>query len=467
VTTWAFFLIMAAADAETPAATTKPLIEPDRGWHGDLSITQEYRLRTAQPGAAATAEVLGEATAATPRRDQDLRFALESQGWGLRDHLRGQMSSALWLSLEGRRSLGQPDLFGEVSDYRQPLWVIYSLSAEWRHSLPLEHLRLGRQTSEHGPPITFDGGSVGLRLWERKLSLFGYAGRTVHFFESQPGLLDYWVACAGATFWATENTRLEIDSRLERDGILSREAQQLDFLYVNSYGLSLSTRFSESWAKLYARGLDRKPSRAGGALHLASSELSAGLDAQVNAQLRTLGEISENENPFYSILGPSQPNLRARLELWKGLALGPLTVADLRLGWRMRQLLSGSEGPFNRNGGGVYFQAAIDNLGVKGLFLSGIAEWNYVPWSLSRDSYLAFGGSAGYNARRFKVESGTYYQQWKVTLYRDAEELQNARTLFGLASVRPLAWFELRARYTVEIVDRMIQSVFLSLREDF
>jgi hypothetical protein len=132
----------------------------------------------------------------------------------------------------------------------------------------------------------------------------------------------------------------------------------------------------------------------------------------------------------------------------------------------VRQLLRGTEGPFNRNFGGIYFQSELNDLAVKGLFATGILEWNYVPWSVSRDSFLALGGSAGYSVRRIKVEAGTYYQRWKVNYYRDVEELQNARTVYASAGVRALPWLELRARYTLEIVDRYIQSAFFSIRED-
>jgi hypothetical protein len=395
-----------------------------------------------------------------------LRLTLDGQGRGYHDHLQGQISAALWWDVDGHVPTGQPDLFGEFSDYRQPLFVVYALSAEWRRSLPLEYLRLGRQASEHGLPITFDGGSLGLRLWERQLSLFGYAGRTVHFFETQPGLFENWVMCAGAVYRPSEHIRLEADSRFEHDTVISRDAPQRVWIYAHSYGLTLSTRFQESWAKLFVRGLDRSASHAGGALRLAFPSLAAGIDAQASAQLRTLGEISENENPFYSLLGPSLPNLRARVEVWKEIALGQLTTLGLRAGWRVRQLLRGTEGPFNRNFGGIYFQSELNDLAVKGLFATGILEWNYVPWSVSRDSFLALGGSAGYSIRRIKVEAGTYYQRWKVNYYRDVEELQNARTVYTSAGVRALPWLELRARYTLEIVDRTIQSAFFSIRED-
>ncbi len=464
---WPLTLLATLAGPESAAATAQVRVEPERAWSGDLSLAQEYRVRNAPSGSAATSGVLGVPVAANPTPDQDLRLTLDGQGRGYRDHLQGQISAAFWYDLDGHVPSGQPDLFGETSDYRQPLIVVYALSAEWRRSLPLEYLRLGRQASEHGLPITFDGGSLGLRLWERQLSLFGYAGRTVHFFEVQPGLFENWVMCAGAGYRPSENLRLEVDSRFEHDTVLSQDAQQRDWVYAHSYGLTLSTRFENGWARLFVRGLNRSASHAGGALRMAFPSISAGIDAQASAQLRTLGEISENENPFYSLLGPSLPNLRARLEVWKEIGLGQLTTLNLRAGWRVRQLLRGAESPFNRNTGGVYFQTEVNNLGLKSLFATGILEWNYVPWSLANDSFLTLGGSAGYSIRRVKVEAGTYYQRWKVNYYRDVEELQNARTVFGTVAVRALPWLEVRARYTAEIVDRTIQSVFLSLREDF
>jgi hypothetical protein len=466
---WPFTLFATLAPPASGDATVQLPVEPAPAWSGELSLVQEYRVREAPSGSADTTGVLGVPVAVNPRTDHDLRLTLDGQGRGFHDRLQGQISAALWWDMDGHVPTGQPgqtDLFGEFSDYRQPLFVVYALSAEWRRSLPLEYLRLGRQVSEHGLPITFDGGSLGLRLWERQLSLFGYAGRTVHFFETQPGLFENWVTCAGAGYRPSEHIRLEADSRFEHDTVISRDVPQRVWVYAHSYGLALSTRFQESWGKLFVRGLDRSASHAGGALRLAFPSLAAGIDAQASAQLRTLGEISENENPFYSLLGPSLPNLRARVEVWKEIALGQLTTLGLRAGWRVRQLLSGTEGPFNRNYGGIYFQSELNDLAVKGLFATGILEWNYVPWSVSRDSFLALGGSAGYSIRRIKVEAGTYYQRWKVNYYRDVEELQNARTVYASTGVRALPWLELRARYTLEIVDRYIQSAFFSIRED-
>jgi len=459
---WPLTLLAALAAPASAEVTVQTPIDPVREWSGELSLLQEYRARSASAGSEVSSGTLE-----GPRTDQDLRLTLDAQGRGLHDRLRGQISAAFWYDLDEHvPSQGEPGYFGEVSDYRQPLFLVYSLSVEWRHSLPLEYVRLGRQQSEHGLPLTFDGGSLELRLWERKLSLFGYGGRTIHFFATQPKLFENWVTCVGAGYRPNEKIGFEFDSRFERDAVLTQDGTDANLVYAHSYGLTMSTRFDETWAKLFVRGLNRGASHAGGALHLVLSPLGLGIDAQASAQLRTLGEVSETENPFYSLLGPSLPYLRTRLEIWKPFGLGETASLNLRAGWRVRQLLQGSESAFNRNYGGVYFQTELNDLAVKGLFILGVLEWNYVPWSLTRDSFLALGGSAGYSNRKVKFEAGTYYQRWKVTYYRDVEELQDARTVYGSAGYRVLPWLEVRTRYTLEIVDRSIQSFFFSIRED-
>jgi len=53
-----------------------------------------------------------------------------------------------------------------------PSSVVYALSAEWRRSLPLEYLRSAGRSASMACPSPSTGGSHGLRLWERQLSLF-------------------------------------------------------------------------------------------------------------------------------------------------------------------------------------------------------------------------------------------------------------------------------------------------------
>ena len=65
------------APALAPAPPLAPEPEPEPAWSGDLSLVQEYRLRTAGAGSAGSAGALGEPAAANPKTDQDLRLMLD------------------------------------------------------------------------------------------------------------------------------------------------------------------------------------------------------------------------------------------------------------------------------------------------------------------------------------------------------------------------------------------------------
>jgi hypothetical protein len=80
---------------------------------------------------------------------------------------------------------------------------------------------------------------------------------------------------------------------------------------------------------------------------------------------------------------------------------------------------------------------------------------------------LALGGSAGYNGVTVKTELGTYFQQFKINYYQQAEELHNARTIYGTVAYRLATWLELRGRYDFDIFDRYLQSFYFSARQDF
>ncbi|HEY5285356.1 MAG TPA: hypothetical protein VIM14_21360, partial [Polyangia bacterium] len=73
-----------------PALAPAPMFAPEPAWSGELSLVQEYRLRTAGAGSASTAGALGEPVATNPKTDQDLRLNLDGQGRGYHDHLQGQ-----------------------------------------------------------------------------------------------------------------------------------------------------------------------------------------------------------------------------------------------------------------------------------------------------------------------------------------------------------------------------------------
>lgn len=429
-------------------------------------MLEEYRLRVAHDVLPATGP-LASAPAANQTVDHRLRLLADGQITGGDDHFLALLSAGLWLGLQSPPAAGSPNLFATQYDYAQPWWTVSSLSAEWNNAKALEHFRVGRQAAEHGLPLTFDGASVGLHPIGPRLSVFAFGGRTVHFFEAGAGLLENWVASAGVTWRLIESLTLEVDSRLIEDRVPTEDGTEHVPVRNHSYGLMAAHRSDSTYAKVFVRGLDEQLSHVGGALGMDFPSIGMGVDGRVQSQLVTLGEVVESENPYYSLLGPSLPYLKLRLETWKELKLGEETTLSLFLGWRVRQLIRGSEQTFNRNTGGIYFQTRLDDLAQKGLFVGGSAEWNYVPRSLGQEWWLALGGSAGYSGKAANTEIGTYFQQYKIVYYQRAEELLNTRTVYGLVTYRVAPWLEFRARYEFELLDRNLQSFFLAMRQDF
>ncbi len=438
----------------------------DSTWSSDFSLLEEYRLRIAS-GALKSSAPLTDPPRGNQQVDQHLRLMGDGQIAGADDHFRAIVSGALWADLDGAAPAGTASVFATQYDNARPWVAAYTLSAEWRKQGVLDHVRLGRQSSEHGMPLTFDGASLGLRVLERKLLLFGFGGRTVHFFETKPGLFENWLASAGAVLRPTLGLALEVDARYIKEQVLSADRSRRDDIANLSYGLSVSLRSDSLYSKMYSRGIDERISHVGGAFQFQHEGLGLGLDARVHAQVVTLGEIVESENAFFSLLGPSLPHARFRFDSWKDFRVGEQTNWSIHLGWRGRQLVGHAEQPFNRNTGAVYLHTRLDDFIQKGLFVGATAEGNYLPTALNREMLLALGGSAGYNGTSVKTEVGTYFQQFKINYYQQAEELHNARTIYGSLAYRVASWLELRARYDFDIFDRYLQSFFISARQDF
>jgi hypothetical protein len=469
-----------AAGSETQQATASgkgdakgnedngaPDVGNDAGWTSDFSLLQEYRLRIASH-ALPSSGPLGESSRTNQQSDQHLRLLGDGQVSGLNDHFRAVASGALWLDLDGQAASGTASpVFATSYDNAQPWVAVYALSAEWQKHKALDHVRVGRQSSEHGLPLIFDGASLAVRVLERKLLLFGFGGRTVHFFETKPGLFENWVVSTGAVLRPSSTTAFEFDTRLIREQTLDVDRSQRDSILNHSYGLSASFGSENLFSKVYARGIDRHPSHLGGGFMYQNERLGLGLDARIHSQLVTLGEVVESENPFFSLLGPSLPHVRFRFESWKDFRIGQQAHWSLHLGWRGRQIVGATEQPFNRNTGAIYLHTRVDDVIRKGLFVGGTVEYSYRPNAFDRDRLLALGGFTGYDKKSVKAEIGTYFQQYKIIYYQSAEELHNARTVYGSVAFRLAQWLELRARYEIDIFDRYLQSFFLSARQDF
>lgn len=450
-----------AREEDSPQA-----FEETSGWDADASFFEEYRLRRTS-NALGHPGPLDEPLAAEDQIDQRLRLLSDAQVEGASGRFRAVFSGALWWDLGGSPEAGSPNLLASQYDEHQPWVAPYALSVEWRHYGMLDHLRVGRQDAEHGMPLTFDGGSVAFEPLGRPVQLFAFGGQTVHFFETSPGLLEDWVGSAGAVVRPSRALSFEFDARIVRDTLEDRETAEREPVTTHSYGVNAAARTEAIVARLYARAIDEVPSHAGGRMQLAITDWGFGVDSRIDLQLVTLGEIVESENPFFSLLGTSLPNARFVFESWKELSLGEEALSTLHAGWRGRQLLGGDERPFNRNSGAVYVHARFEDLVQQGLFAAMSAEWNYVPGAMDSEWLLTLGGSAGYSGVALKTEVGTYYQQYKINYYQRAEELRDARTVYGSLGYRVAEWLELRARYEFEIVDRYLESYFLSARQDF
>lgn len=443
---------------------------PEAGRAGDFtadfSLLEEYRLRIAS-GALPGAAPLGAAPPSNQQTDQHLRLLADGQLSGAEDHFRALVSGALWLDLDGGSAPGTASIFATQYDSSRPFVAAYALSAEWQKYGVLDHVRVGRQASEHGMPLTFDGASIGVRVLERRLLLFGFGGRTVHFFEAKPGLLENLVGSVGAVLRPSASASVELDARAIQEQVLNQDRSGRNTLTNGSYGLSATLRSDELYGKAFARGIDSQVSHAGGAFQFQSEQLRLGVDARIAAQLVTLGEIVESENAFFSLLGPSLPHARFRFESWKDFSVAQDTTLSFHVGWRGRQLIAHAEQPFNRNTNAVYLLTRLDDLLRKGIFLGGSIEMHFLPRALQRERLLAFGGSTGYASTKVRTEVGTYFQQFKINYYQRAEELHNARTVYGSLAYRAAEWLELRAKYEMDIFDRYLQSFFISARQDF
>ena len=453
-----------AAGTETGSENPpEPAAEQPRKWTGSVSLLEEYRLRRsshvlAQPGP------LGEAAAARDQIDHRVRLHADAEADGFDDHFRALLAGALWWDANGAPA-GQSDLFASQYDGSR-LWVApYVLSAEWRDQGILDHIRIGRQDTEHGLPLTFDGASIGLRPFGRTLLLYGFGGQTVHFFETMPGLLEDWVASVGGVLRPSPTVQLELDGRVVQDRLERPFESSTVDVTSYSYGFTASTRTEHIAAKAQLRGLDEQVSHAAGAMVFYMPSAHLGINSEIYSQLVTLDEVAESENPFYSLLGPSLPYVRHKFELSHELQLGSEALWTNLLGWRARRLVGHKEQPFNHNAGAVYLHTRVDDVFTHGLFFGATAEWNYVPSSPGDAWLLAGGGAAGYDGGRFMTEIGTYYQRYKINYYQRAEELHNARTVYGSLGYRVASWLELKGRYEMEIVDRFLESFFLSARQ--
>jgi hypothetical protein len=429
-------------------------------WSGWLTALEEYRFRATRVlDTSAGRELLGD------ERDHDLRLFLDGGLTSPSGAFGAGLAAALWLDADGGQPRGEATSLAGQFDHRRPWWDVYSAWAEYRSDGVLRLVRGGRQVSEQGEPLTFDGLSVLVRAAGPLLDLFAYGGRTVHFFETQAGLFEDWLASAGLVVRPLEGLRLELDYRFQLEDILTSTLTDKSREIDHGYGLSLAYARGD-WlrARVHLRGLDDQVARAGLAVHLFQPDWLFGLRVRLDAQPSALARIAEAHDPFHALLGPSQPHLRWRLEATKDFETGAGRYG-LQAGFTGRHLLAGEAGPFNRESGHVYLAASAHDPGLRGLYASLSLEehFTFPGTGTGQDHHLAVGGLLGYRLPWLEAEAGSFYQRVKVDYFATPREVLDVRTVYGSLGLRVFSWLQVRARYEYEWTDRDVHTLTLAL----
>jgi len=436
-------------------------------WDWWIFASEEYRLRTSKSSQPSQTGDALTSPAPASEDDHDMRLSLDT---GFRDpsgHWGGEVSAGLWADLDGTgRDVERAGLVS-MYDYEQPWWDVYTLQADYESDGVLGLARAGRQTSLFGLPATFDGATVLLNPSKPYLELFVFGGRSVHFFDVSDGLFEDWIASAGSVIRPLKWLKLELDYRFLKEDILLSDKETTDALMDHSYGLKAWVRHDDWFrANAYVRGLNDSVSHAGAAALFEHTGLDLGADLGLDTQVTGLREINESQDAYFVLLGQSLPSIRWILDVWK-IFDHESAEYGLHAGWKARNLLDDNDAPFNRNTSKVYLLFTVNDFLTKGPYFSASVEDHFVlsEWETTGEHTLTAGGSAGYEYKRAKVEAGTYYHQYKYDYYVDVLELEDVRTYYGLMSYRILDWLKLKAGYEVEIMDRDVHTVTLTLSQ--
>ncbi len=465
----------AAADTpETEVATetaTETTTEPEPGLLDGLrfwiTATEGYRHRHTLPiDLTVPANIYADTQNAS---DQDLRFLLDLGLSGPDGELGGDGVMAMWVDLDGVNTTPRPRSYGSVRDNESGVWVdVYSLAGHYTNRTWLESLKAGRLSTEHGAPVIFDGASVTIRpfittatdvLAVRSLEFFLFGGRTAHFYELDDELFEDWIGSAGVQVRPLSDLRISLDYRL-----LAEDSAAADI--DHNYGLTAWYRPIDAvFLKAYGRGVNDALASLGTSTRLIWEPWTIGLDSDVDFQLSVLGELNELNDPYFAVLGESQPRVRWKVDAWKRF---DTIVGDwgLHLGWGGREPLEGESGAFNRSYGRIYLMAEVEDLILPGLSASASLEYHH-DGSIIDDGLLTVGGSAGYDHGWIGGEIGSYYQRFKYVYYVDIDELQNVRTVYLSAHVEPLDGLKFKARYLFERSDRDLHTIILSFTQAF
>lgn len=429
--------------------------EDANDWNFHLYADEQYRLRMSSEES---------------ERDQDLSLYLDFGFTNPADNFGGDLSFGFWTDMDGEPGEDSSPSFADPKDSSFPIWLeVYKLSLDYHSEGIVKLARAGRQVTEYGRDAVFDGVSLVLAPWKPYIEIFMLGGRSVHFFDLDSSFFEDWLAGVGTVVRPHKDLKLELAYRF------SREETVADFGSVgavdskvhmdHSAGLDIHYRYKD-WFYLQAfmQSANEDIAEMGGKLRFEWVEKEFGVDVGAKAQPSTLGEITEAEDPYMSILGESLPFVRFNGDLWKAYTT-PKGIYAFHVGYEGRQLTLDDETPFNRNFGRVYTLFSMSDIGVKGPFISLIFErWAEGP-DLSDDGLWAVGGSAGYDVDVFRGEVGTRFDRFKYDYYLDVDEKMDVQTYFVDLRGRVVDWLYIKGRYEFERFDRDIHTVTIGLSQ--
>jgi opacity protein-like surface antigen len=396
--------------------------------------------------------------------DQDLSLFLDGGTVDPTDRFAADLSLGVWWDLDGTGDSGGTSTFSSPYDTGDSaVWLdVHKLSAEYRDSKTLKLARAGRQVSEYGQIFTFDGATLVLKPWAPYLQVYLFGGRSVHFFEIDQKIFEDLFVTGGVEIRPTKDVRLDLDYRFAKEDTTEEED-----LHENTVGFKGWFRHDD-WLDLQGsmRVLNGEAAFVGGAARFDWAKRGIGAELSARVQLVTLRELTEVEDPYYSILGESLPHVRFDAHVWKQFST-EAGIYMIDLGFEGRQLTADDPTPFNRNFSRAYGLATGRDIFLKGLFLSLVLDWGATDLSSDSDGDWALGGSVGYESKAFRAEVGTYYQQFNYDYYLDVEEKTNVRTLFGDVRKELRQWLSIYGRYEFERFDRDIHTATMGLTQKF
>ncbi|MBF0280185.1 MAG: hypothetical protein HQM13_20465 [SAR324 cluster bacterium] len=313
--------------------------------------------------------------------------------------------------------------FGQVGKSEQK-GAIYEAHFDLNQAMPnLKQIKIGRQSSTRDMSLYFDGLSADFKLG-RKLGLIAYGGRSVRFFESDPG--DDSLGGAGIDYSFSPLTSFSLDYLSTKDERVDENEEMKD-RQDDMVSLKLWQRFSNAFKGTFKyRWINSEPRD----LNLSSLILLSNSQTSFNfnyfRQFLIQNELSEDLSSFHDLIGQTHPFQVVKLNLRQPFG----SHYALDLGYLERSLVEEEdEGSFNREFKRTFILFETFDRIHKGLNITVFGE----RWS-GETEVDSSGWDIGYHfdekLNKAKVSAGSYYSLYKYDYFSDRGEKTDVRTYY-------------------------------------